>query len=165
MKPDKLTLSLLFDCYGALLTEKQRECFDLHCNQDLTLAEIAELMGTSRQGVHDAVSRAEAQLLRLEEVTRCLARERRDQKIAAALEALARKVRRALAEREIPFDRKRFSPHITLIRKASGKLPGILLRPASMTVSAVSLMRSDRGKKGMIYTELGAIEAQRLIDA
>ena len=89
MKPDKLTLSLLFDCYGALLTEKQRECFDLHCNQDLTLAEIAELMGTSRQGVHDAVSRAEAQLLRLEEVTRCLARERRDQKIAAVLEALA----------------------------------------------------------------------------
>ena len=84
---------------------------------------------------------------------------------SAALEALARKVRRALAEREIPFDRKRFSPHITLIRKASGKLPGILLRPASMTVSAVSLMRSDRGKKGMIYTELGAAEAQRLIDA
>ena len=84
---------------------------------------------------------------------------------SAALEALARKVRRALAEREIPFDRKRFSPHITLIRKASGKLPGILLRPASMTVSAVSLMRSDRGKKGMIYTELGAVEAQRLIDA
>ena len=74
-------------------------------------------------------------------------------------------VRTFCDEREIPFDRKRFSPHITLIRKASGKLPGILLRPASMTVSAVSLMRSDRGKKGMIYTELGAVEAQRLIDA
>lgn len=84
---------------------------------------------------------------------------------SAALEALARKVRRALAEREIPFDRKRFSPHITLIRKASGKLPGLQIRETSMTVRAVSLMRSDRGKKGMIYTELGAVEAQGLIDA
>ena len=89
MKPDKLTLSLLFDCYGDLLTEKQRDCFDLYCNQDLTLAEIAELMGTSRQGVHDAVTRAEAQLLRYEEVTHCLAGQRRIAEIAAALEAAA----------------------------------------------------------------------------
>ena len=73
MKPDKVTMSLLLDQYGALLTQKQRDCFDLYCNQDLTLAEIAELMGTSRQGVHDAVTRAEAQLLRYEEVTHSLA--------------------------------------------------------------------------------------------
>ncbi|MBQ1411530.1 MAG: DNA-binding protein [Oscillospiraceae bacterium] len=89
MKPDKLTLSLLLDCYGELLTQKQRECFDLHCNQDLSLAEIAELMGTSRQGVHDAVTRAETQLLHYEEVTHCLARERRVAAIAAELEAMA----------------------------------------------------------------------------
>lgn len=81
-------------------------------------------------------------------------------KDSAALEALARRVRRALAEREIPFDRKRFSPHVTLIRRASGKLPGAELRPASMRVEAFSLMRSDRGKNGMIYTELGAVEAE-----
>ena len=89
MKQDKPTMSLLFDCYGDLLTQKQRACFELYCNQDLTLAEIAELMGTSRQGVHDAVSRAESQLLRLEEVTHCLARSRRDQRLAAELEQLA----------------------------------------------------------------------------
>ena len=89
MKPDKLTMALLLDCYGELLTEKQRDCFDLYCNQDLTLAEIAELQGTSRQGIHDAVTRAEAQLLRYEEVTGCLDRERRDLQIAARLEALA----------------------------------------------------------------------------
>lgn len=89
MKPDKLTMSLLLDCYGELLTQKQRDCFDLYCNQDLTLAEIAELMGTSRQGVHDAVSRAETQLLHYEEVTHCLDRQRRINEIAAALEALA----------------------------------------------------------------------------
>ena len=90
MKPDKVTMSLLLDQYGELLTEKQRDCFDLYCNQDLTLAEIAELMGTSRQGVHDAVTRAEAQLLRYEEVTHCLALERRDAHVAAALETLAK---------------------------------------------------------------------------
>ncbi len=78
---------------------------------------------------------------------------------SAPLEALARRVRRALAEAAIPFDRKRFSPHITLLRRAAGKLPGVPLRPASMTVRRVSLMRSDRGRNGMIYTELGAIEA------
>ena len=89
MKPDKVTMSLLLDQYGELLTGKQRDCFDLYCNQDLTLAEIAELMGTSRQGVHDAVTRAEAQLLRYEEVTHCLALERRDAHIAAELERIA----------------------------------------------------------------------------
>ena len=92
MKPDKLTMSLLLDAYGELLTEKQRDCFDLYCNQDLTLAEIAELMGVSRQGVHDAVTRAESQLLRLEEITHCVARDRRDAEIAADLEALAAKL-------------------------------------------------------------------------
>ncbi len=81
-------------------------------------------------------------------------------KDSAELEALARRLRRALAERDIPFDRKRFSPHITLIRRASGKLPGVSVRPASMTVKTVSLMRSDRGKNGMIYTEIGAVEAR-----
>ena len=92
MKADKLTMSLLLDQYGALLTEKQRDCFDLYCNQDLTLAEIAELMGTSRQGIHDSISRAKAQLLKYEEVLGCLALERRDAQIAAALEAAAKEL-------------------------------------------------------------------------
>lgn len=80
---------------------------------------------------------------------------------SAPLAALARKVRHALAERGVPFDRKRFSPHITLLRKARGQVPGIELANAAMTVDAVSLMRSDRGKRGMIYTELGRIPAER----
>ena len=81
-------------------------------------------------------------------------------RLSPPLTALARRVRRALAERGIPFDRKRFSPHITLIRRAAGTLPGTALRPVSMTVGAISLMRSDRGRGGMIYTELGRREAE-----
>ena len=75
------------------------------------------------------------------------------------LEALARRLRRALAEGDIPFDRKRFSPHITLLRKARGDMPAVSLNGASMTVEAFSLMRSDRGRRGMIYTELGRFPA------
>ena len=72
------------------------------------------------------------------------------------LESYVRRLRHALAEADIPFDKKRFSPHITLIRKANGKLPGITVPAAEMTVRRVSLMRSDRGKHGMIYTEIAS---------
>ena len=76
------------------------------------------------------------------------------------LTAYVKRLRRALAEAGIPFDRKRFSPHITLLRKATvGRLHGIDVPEASMTADAVSLMRSERGKSGMIYTELGSAEA------
>ncbi len=78
---------------------------------------------------------------------------------SAALTAVVRRVRRALAACGIPFDRKRFSPHITLIRKASREAAGITVKPAAMTVRTISLMSSRRGRNGMIYTEVGAIEA------
>ena len=78
---------------------------------------------------------------------------------SAPLTAVVRRIRRALAESGIPFDKKRFRAHITLIRKASGDLPGLFPSPASMTVDTISLMRSDRGRNGIIYTELGTVEA------
>ena len=78
------------------------------------------------------------------------------------LTAYVKQLRRALAEADIPFDRKRFSPHITLLRKASfDRMPGIFVPAAAMMVEAVSLMRSVRGKNGMTYTELGAVNALR----
>ena len=80
-------------------------------------------------------------------------------KDSAALEAVVRRIRRALSEKGIPFDRKRFRAHITLLRKASGTMPGTRAEPASMAVDRISLMRSDRGRNGMIYTEIGTLEA------
>ena len=76
------------------------------------------------------------------------------------LKKIVKRLRYALADAGIPFDRKKFSPHITLIRKpvcAGGTLlEGILddIPEAEMTVGHISLMRSDRGKHGMVYTEL-----------
>ena len=66
-------------------------------------------------------------------------------------------MRHALAYDNIPFDRKKFSPHITLLRGGVG-VPALTVPRAEMVVDHVSLMRSDRGKRGMIYTELRASE-------
>ena len=64
-----------------------------------------------------------------------------------------------LLDNGIPFDRKKFSPHITLVRKASfkggDKIPVTDAPVGSMMVTRVSLMRSERGKNGMVYTEIG----------
>lgn len=72
---DALQMTLLFDYYGDLLTERQRMCFDLRYNQDLSLAEIAEELQVSRQGVYDNLSRAEALLRNMEEKTGCVRRD------------------------------------------------------------------------------------------
>ena len=72
---DALRMALLFDFYGELLTDRQRMCFDLRHNQDLSLAEIAQELNVSRQGVHDNLSRAEALLLNMEEKTGCVRRD------------------------------------------------------------------------------------------
>ena len=68
MEEGRLMQSMLLDFYGELLTEKQRECCDLHYNEDLSLSEIAEQAGVSRQGVWDNIRRAEAAMQEMEEM-------------------------------------------------------------------------------------------------
>lgn len=72
-----LEIAMLFDFYGGLLTEKQQSAIDQYYNQDLSLAEIAENEGITRQGVRDAVKRAEAQLCEMEQQLGLAARFRR----------------------------------------------------------------------------------------
>ena len=62
-----MKLPILLDVYGALLTERQYELLDLYYNEDLSLSEIAENTGLSRQGVRDAVKKAESELSGFEE--------------------------------------------------------------------------------------------------
>jgi predicted DNA-binding protein YlxM (UPF0122 family) len=62
-----LDISMLLDFYGDMLTEKQRDVAEFYYNEDLSLAEIAEHSGITRQGVRDSIKRAEFQLLEYEE--------------------------------------------------------------------------------------------------
>jgi predicted DNA-binding protein YlxM (UPF0122 family) len=62
----RIFLARLFDLYSGLLTERQRKAFELHDLSDLSLQEIAETMGGTRQGVYDLVQRARQRLLELE---------------------------------------------------------------------------------------------------
>lgn len=74
---DATELILLYDYYGDLLTERQRECFELRYNQDLSLGEIGQELGISRQGVFDNLSRTEALLKNMELKTGCVQRDLR----------------------------------------------------------------------------------------
>ena len=65
--PKNLYISALLDVYGAVLNEKQRELCEYYYNEDLSLAEIAENVGITHQGVRDLIKRAEQTLMSLEE--------------------------------------------------------------------------------------------------
>lgn len=66
MKSKDLSLGFLFDFYGELLSEQRKNVFDLYYNEDLSLAEVAEQIGITRQGVRDIVKKSEKQLLDFE---------------------------------------------------------------------------------------------------
>ena len=87
---DAFEMVMLLDYYGGMLTEKQRECFDMRYNQDLSLGEIGELQGVSRQAVCDNLARTEALLRRMEENIGCVKRDMMIRKAAQdILEAAA----------------------------------------------------------------------------
>ncbi len=69
MKNQAYRMAMLFDFYGDILTDRQKEFYDLYYNEDLSLGEIAENNGISRQGVRDVIVRAEATLTELEDKT------------------------------------------------------------------------------------------------
>lgn len=62
-----VTVSILLDIYGKVLTEKQQDILDLYYNENLSLAEIAEEVGITRQAVHDCIMKGEKKLFNLEE--------------------------------------------------------------------------------------------------
>lgn len=74
MKSDTFHMSMLFDFYGELLTDKQKELFNLYYNEDMSLTEISEIAGITRQGVRDAIVRAEGILRDTEDRLRLVKR-------------------------------------------------------------------------------------------
>ena len=80
-----LAISDLLDTYSAVLSDRHRELLDYYYNQDLSLSEIAELVGISRQGVRDGIKKAEEELFFLEERLHLLQKTNSLRKAAARL--------------------------------------------------------------------------------
>ena len=99
MKNQTYRMTMLFDFYGELLTERQKEFFDLYYNEDLSLAEIAENEGISRQGVRDVIVRAEAAMSEIEEKTHIIRRFHQSQAAIAAIDQAADQILRAVDDR------------------------------------------------------------------
>lgn len=92
MKNQPYRMTMLFDFYGELLTDRQKEFFDLYYNEDLSLAEIAENYGISRQGVRDVIVRAESVMTEIEDRTGLMRRFMRGRDAVNAIEESARKI-------------------------------------------------------------------------
>ena len=88
-----LDISVLLDFYGDMLTEKQREVIGFYYNEDLSLAEIAENYGISRQGVRDVIVRVEAAMTELEDKTGLIRRFMQMQKKVQGIEDAAKEIR------------------------------------------------------------------------
>ena len=82
-----MEVPLLYDYYGDMLTDKQRDMIEQYYHQDLSLSEIAENAGISRQGVRDSVKRAELQLFEMESRLGLVAKMK---SVNASLEAISR---------------------------------------------------------------------------
>lgn len=63
---EKIRIARLYDCYGKLLTERQRSCMERYFYEDLSLAEISEELNVSRQAIHDMLKRSEQLLEKYE---------------------------------------------------------------------------------------------------
>ena len=98
---DTFLRTMLFDFYGDLLTEKQKEYYDLHYNSDLSLFEIAEMNGTSRQAVWDIIRRAEQTLREIENKTGLVARAMQRREARAEIAQLAETLPDSETKREI----------------------------------------------------------------
>ncbi len=93
MKNQTYRMTMLFDFYGELLTERQKEFFDLYYNEDLSLSEIAENSGISRQGVRDVIVRAEGVMQEVEDKTGLIRRYLQMQEHVKALQDAAAELR------------------------------------------------------------------------
>lgn len=88
MLDKRFRTELLFDLYGALLTEKQQYCLELHYLRDISLSEIAVELDVSRQAVYDILRRSEQLLEDYEEKLKLAERHQQERKLVSEVYAL-----------------------------------------------------------------------------
>lgn len=97
---ERYRLNLLLDFYGALLTDHAREFIRLRVEEDMSLQEIADFFGVSRQAVHDSLAKSEKQLTEYEEKLGLIARFDSMKETIAACEKQLGDARKALDSAE-----------------------------------------------------------------
>jgi len=120
LKNQAYRMAMLFDFYGDLLTERQKEFYDLYYNEDLSLAEIAENYGISRQGVRDVIVRAEASMTEIEDKTHLIRRFYQMQKEITAIEEAADRLLTAVHQRS--YDDRMLDEIGRVIKENTAKL-------------------------------------------
>lgn len=85
----KIESAILLDTYESILTDKQRQIMRMYCDMDYSLAEIAEQMGISRQGVHDAIVNSEKTLTDMENKLHVLADDKKIRLLLQSIKKLA----------------------------------------------------------------------------
>ena len=98
---DRAFICRLLDIYGGALSERNRDLADLYYNEDLSLAEISENCGLTRQGVRDAIKRAVAEMESFEKTLGFAARSQRINELASYLLESGDEAVRAVAEKII----------------------------------------------------------------
>ena len=106
---NKTTMSMLFDYYGQLLNDRQNEIFRLYFEEDYSLSEIAAEFSISRQGVHDALKKAEASLVLFEEKLKLIAKH---EEYLTALKRINSIVKQLLAEENLSGNAENISVHV-----------------------------------------------------
>lgn len=99
MREKDLSVTLLYDFYAPLLSEKKREVFEMYYFEDLSLAEISEHTKTSRQGVRELIVRTGEELRDFEKALGLFEREKQDEKLRASLSQIAERI-----EKDFPQD-------------------------------------------------------------
>ena len=97
MKKSGEEYSLLYDFYGALLSKRQREVFELYYEENLSLSEIAESLGVSRQAIHIALAKANEELEALEGKLGLIAKHADYEKVLDEVETKLGKILKASA--------------------------------------------------------------------
>ena len=101
MMDELLYLTDLFDLYGALLTERQRDCMEMHLFEDFSLAEIGEELGISRQAVHDNLHRSQKAMEAYEEKLRLVERYRKERVEMGEIHRMLQKLRQPGNEKAV----------------------------------------------------------------
>ena len=114
-------LARLYDLYGGLLREKQRECLRLHIAEDFSLAEIGEELGITRQAAHDNIRRAERALTEMEETLGLLARQQAQERALAAICAEMNALEEPITRAQVREIAAQLEPYTDIDGKEAGE--------------------------------------------